>query len=64
VLPGDDADALAARVLEVEHLLYPLAAQHVCRALANGEEPAPLPPPEDADPALLATLVQRAFGSR
>jgi formyltetrahydrofolate-dependent phosphoribosylglycinamide formyltransferase len=64
VLPGDDADALAARVLAVEHLLYPLTAQHVCRALASGEDPAPLPPPGDADPAHLATLVQRAFTSR
>ncbi len=27
VLPGDDADALAARVLKQEHLIYPLAAQ-------------------------------------
>jgi formyltetrahydrofolate-dependent phosphoribosylglycinamide formyltransferase len=64
VAPGDDADALAARVLAVEHLLYPLTAQHVCQALAHGEEPAPLPPPDDADPARLATLVQRAFRSR
>jgi phosphoribosylglycinamide formyltransferase-1 len=64
VLPGDDPESLAARVLRVEHLLYPLTAQHVCRALANGKEPAPLPPPDDADPAHLATLVQRAFTSR
>ena len=64
VLPGDDAATLAARVLEVEHLLYPLAAQRLCRALAAGEEPTPLPPPEDADPAHLATLVQGAFSSR
>lgn len=27
VLPGDDADTLAARVLEQEHLLYPAAIQ-------------------------------------
>ena len=39
---GDDPDTLAARVLEVEHLLYPLAAQQLCRALAAGTEPAPL----------------------
>jgi phosphoribosylglycinamide formyltransferase-1 len=25
VLPGDDEDALAARILEVEHRIYPLA---------------------------------------
>jgi phosphoribosylglycinamide formyltransferase-1 len=27
ILSGDDADALAARVLEKEHIIYPLAAQ-------------------------------------
>jgi len=26
VSPGDDADTLAARVLEVEHRIYPMAA--------------------------------------
>jgi phosphoribosylglycinamide formyltransferase-1 len=26
VLPDDDADTLAARVLEVEHKIYPIAA--------------------------------------
>jgi formyltetrahydrofolate-dependent phosphoribosylglycinamide formyltransferase len=70
VLPGDDPDTLAARVLEVEHLLYPLAAQHLCRALAAGEEPAPLPPPDDgasADGAVspfLLELVKGAFRTR
>lgn len=44
VVPGDTPDTLAARVLEVEHRLYPLAARHVCRALQRGEEPGPLPP--------------------
>ena len=29
VLPGDTADSLAARILEVEHRLYPRAIQHV-----------------------------------
>jgi phosphoribosylglycinamide formyltransferase-1 len=29
VLPGDTADTLAARILEVEHQLYPRAIQHV-----------------------------------
>lgn len=42
VREGDDARALAARVLEVEHLLYPLAAQHLCRALAVGADAVPL----------------------
>jgi formyltetrahydrofolate-dependent phosphoribosylglycinamide formyltransferase len=60
ILPGDDADTLAARVLEVEHLLYPLAAQRLCRALAAGEEPAPLPAPGAGGPRLVE-LVQEAF---
>jgi phosphoribosylglycinamide formyltransferase-1 len=29
ILPGDTADALAARILDVEHQLYPRAIQHV-----------------------------------
>jgi len=43
VLAGDNPEALAARVLAVEHRLYPLVADHVCRALAAGTEPGPLP---------------------
>jgi phosphoribosylglycinamide formyltransferase 1 len=39
VLPDDTPEALAARVLEVEHVLYPLVADHVCGALAGGHEP-------------------------
>jgi folate-dependent phosphoribosylglycinamide formyltransferase PurN len=39
VLPGDDARALAARVLSVEHRLYPAVADHVCRAWAEGRVP-------------------------
>lgn len=42
VLPDDTPETLAARVLKVEHRLYPLAADHVCRALAEGREPGPL----------------------
>jgi formyltetrahydrofolate-dependent phosphoribosylglycinamide formyltransferase len=70
VLPGDDPDRLAARVLQVEHLLYPLAAQRLCRALAAGDEPVPLPPPDDGtspDGAVsphLIQLVQGAFQIR
>ncbi len=45
---GDTPEALAARVLEVEHRLYPLVADHVCRALAEGREPGPLPFSGDA----------------
>ena len=37
VLAGDTADTLAARVLKVEHILYPLAADHLCRAVEAGE---------------------------
>ncbi len=55
VRPGDSPESLAARVLEVEHLLYPLAAEHLCRALAAGEEAAPFAPPGEA-----FTLVENA----
>jgi phosphoribosylglycinamide formyltransferase 1 len=37
ILPRDDADSLAARVLEQEHLLYPLALEEYCRALRDSE---------------------------
>lgn len=36
VLQGDTAEALAARVLRVEHMLYPAALTLVARALAGG----------------------------
>jgi formyltetrahydrofolate-dependent phosphoribosylglycinamide formyltransferase len=42
VLPGDAPETLAARVLAAEHRLYPLAADHLCRALAEGREPGPV----------------------
>ncbi len=48
VLPGDDEDTLAARVLAQEHRLYPTALA----ALAGGR-PVPMPP---ADAALLNPL--------
>ncbi len=35
VLPGDDVDSLAARVLVEEHRIYPLALNAVARALAR-----------------------------
>ena len=41
VLPGDDAPALAARILNVEHRLYPMVAEHVCEAWADGRVPGP-----------------------
>jgi phosphoribosylglycinamide formyltransferase 1 len=40
VEPGDDAPALAARILETEHRLYPAVVAQVARALARGEDPA------------------------
>jgi formyltetrahydrofolate-dependent phosphoribosylglycinamide formyltransferase len=45
VLAGDTPDTLAARVLAVEHILYPLAAEHLCRAVEIGKTPARLSPP-------------------
>jgi len=49
VLPGDDADSLAARVLRQEHLLYPLALRLFTAGLAGRSDAAaslqnPLPP--------------------
>jgi len=35
LLPGDTPEDVAARVLRVEHQLYPLAVDHLCRALAT-----------------------------
>ena len=42
VRAGDTPESLAARVLAVEHRLYPRAAAHLCRALQAGEEPTPM----------------------
>jgi formyltetrahydrofolate-dependent phosphoribosylglycinamide formyltransferase len=44
ILPRDDPDTLAARVLEEEHLLYPIALEEYARALRASEET-----PDDAD---------------
>jgi formyltetrahydrofolate-dependent phosphoribosylglycinamide formyltransferase len=70
VLAGDTAETLARRVLAVEHLLYPLVAEHVCRALAAGREPTPFAPAGDAYGLLdggiatdLVHLSQEAFRS-
>ncbi len=48
VLAGDTPDTLAARVLLVEHTLYPLAAEHLCRAVEHGKVPTRLSPPGEA----------------
>jgi phosphoribosylglycinamide formyltransferase-1 len=37
ILPRDDADSLAARVLEAEHRLYPQALDEYCRRLREDE---------------------------
>jgi phosphoribosylglycinamide formyltransferase 1 len=37
ILPRDDPDSLAARVLEEEHRLYPVALDEYCRALREAE---------------------------
>ena len=42
VLSDDTPQALAARILEVEHLLYPRAADHLARAVQAGQEAGPL----------------------
>ena len=36
IRPRDDAESLAARVLEEEHRLYPIALDEYCRALSGG----------------------------
>jgi formyltetrahydrofolate-dependent phosphoribosylglycinamide formyltransferase len=48
VLSGDTPESLAARVLKVEHILYPRAADHLCRAVDQGRQAAPLSLPEEA----------------
>ena len=48
VLAGDTPDTLAARVLKVEHVLYPLAAAHLCRAVEAGVPVARLSLPGEA----------------
>jgi len=48
VLAGDTADTLAARVLAVEHILYPLAAENLCRSVQGGSDPCRLSPPGQA----------------
>lgn len=45
VRADDTPETLAARVLRVEHVLYPVAASHVCDALARGVDPRPFDPP-------------------
>ena len=42
VRAGDTPEDLAARVLEIEHRLYPEAVDHLCDALTAGTEPEPM----------------------
>lgn len=39
VLPGDTPEELAERVMQVEHLLYPNAVDHLCEALVRKRRP-------------------------
>ena len=68
VLAGDTPEELAARVLRVEHILYPLAADHLCRAVATDKTPARLSPPGEAfqiaptfDTSAVAEQISAAF---
>ncbi len=71
VRPDDTPETLAARVLAVEHMLYPLATDHLVRAIADGREPGPFDYPGDAftlaqdDPDTeLARQIRGAFRRR
>lgn len=44
VLPGDSAESLAARVQEVERILYPLVLDRLARAVRHGRRLDPLSP--------------------
>lgn len=48
VLVDDTPETLAGRVLQAEHGLYPLVADHVCRRILEGREPEPLALPGEA----------------
>lgn len=68
VLAGDTPEELAARVLKVEHILYPLAADHLCQAVADGRTPTRLSPPGEAfqiaptfDTSAVAEQISAAF---
>lgn len=42
VRPGDTAEDVAARVLRVEHELYPKAVDHLCAAISEGRKVVPM----------------------
>lgn len=64
VLPGDTAASLGARVLEVEHILYPAAADALAKGLDAGRVPRFSWPGEGfgASGAGLRESIGRAFG--
>ncbi len=47
VLPGDTPESLATRIHEVEHRLYPAAADRLARAILEGSDPLPIPDSSD-----------------
>jgi phosphoribosylglycinamide formyltransferase-1 len=60
VRPGDSPEELAARVLRVEHQLYPRAVDHLVAALRDNRPPEPMPDvwlnePPSADRSSLST---------
>jgi formyltetrahydrofolate-dependent phosphoribosylglycinamide formyltransferase len=70
VMAGDTPDTLAARVLKVEHLLYPRAANHLCRAVDRGESVTPLTMPgstvtftEPFSAEAVGSQIDAAFGA-
>ncbi len=63
VLPEDTPETLAARVLAVEHVLFPEAAAALARAVAHREGPKPFRWPEPGPPSGpgLRAAVRAAF---
>lgn len=71
VHPDDTPETLASRVLTVEHVLYPLAADHLMRAVAEDRPAGPFEYPgsaftlaQDASEAELARQIRGAFRRR
>lgn len=71
VLPEDTPESLGARVLAIEHFLYPHATDHLLRAVAEHREAGPFHVPgevftlaEDAPEAQLARQIRGAFKRR
>ncbi|MFV2006262.1 MAG: phosphoribosylglycinamide formyltransferase [Longimicrobiales bacterium] len=67
VLPDDDAETLARRILRVEHALYPEAVDYLARAIAEDRESQPLgllgdgaPAVPELDDAGLARVIRAA----